>query len=329
MAGTLLVGVDAGGTYTRAVLMSSAGEVLGRGQAGPANYRTAPIEVAARAIQAAVRQPVETYPLTQAVTAVFIGCAGLEGPGDASEARALVGDVIDAEHHFLDTDVYTGLRGALNRQPGIFTVAGTGSIALGLDHAGKRVRAGGWGNRFGDEGSALWIATEAIKEALRTADGRGHTLALWRSLQDFVGMAPASEWCLGMEGVRVTHWLYAQERSIADLAAFAPRVQQAADAGDETARGILLRAGTALAELVTAITRQLQLEEPILISCSGGVWRNNEYVRSAFHSVLHDASFRYTFKDPLFPAEVGAVFAAMDALGIGAIQTDQQLAKNA
>lgn len=328
VAGAFFIGVDAGGTYTRAVLMTSDGAVLGQGQAGPANYRTAPIKTAAQAIQSAVRQALEqAQAIPKAVTAVSIGCSGMEGPGEASDARALVGDVVTAAHYFLDTDVYTGLVGALNRRPGIFTIAGTGSIALGLDSTGRRVRAGGWGNRFGDEGSALWIATEAIKEALKTADGRSQALTLWRELQEFTGVMPLSEWHLEKEGVQVTSWLYAQERHIADIAAFAPHVQRIADMGDKVAQAILRRAGAALAELVTAIARQLQLEAPVLISCSGGVWRHNPYVRSAFFRALDDTAFSYTFQDAIFPAEVGAVFAAMDALGIDSAQGDHRLAK--
>lgn len=299
--------------------MTAQGTILGRGLAGSANYRAASQAQAAQAIQAAVTRALShAYPGTAipTVTAVSIGCSGLEGPGEPDDAKQLLGDTVRAEHYFLDTDVYTGLLGAFGGGPGIFVVAGTGSIALGLDPQGTRVRAGGWGNRFGDEGSAFWIASQAIRGALKTADRRHNSVALWHALQRFVGMAPSETWHVDDQGVRVTDWLYASDRTIPDIAAFAPHIHTLADQGDPTAQSILTRAGASLAELILTIAKQLATTKPIQLSCSGGVWTHNPYVREAFHHALQEARLPYQYQNPTFTADVGAVLAAVTSLGM-------------
>ncbi len=314
----VFIGVDAGGTHTRAVILSAAGAVLGRGSAGAANYRSASLSQASKAIRKAVEWALrEAGPVPPRVRAVFIGCSGLEGPGDPEEARRLLGGLIRADHHYLDTDVYAGHRAALGGRAGIFVVAGTGSIALGVASDGRRARSGGWGNRFGDEGSANWIATEGIREALRAADGRGSATAVLDELLWFVGLAEAREERLLEEyGPALTAWLYAPERSISDIAAFAPVVHRLADRGDACAGALLDAAGTSLAELVLPIRQALGLAVQLTISCSGGVWQHNPIVRRSFHRRLQAAGIDYSFRDAASPAEIGAALAAMDILGV-------------
>jgi N-acetylglucosamine kinase-like BadF-type ATPase len=76
------IGVDAGGTDTRAVIFSAPRTVLGRGHAGAADYRIAPVSHVSEAIRTAIgRAPRDAEPAPRRVRAMFIGCSGLEGPG--------------------------------------------------------------------------------------------------------------------------------------------------------------------------------------------------------------------------------------------------------
>ena len=58
-------------------------------------------------------------------------------------------------------------------EPGVVLIAGTGSIAYGVNHDGFAARAGGWGYVLGDEGSGYWIGRQALAAVVREADGRG------------------------------------------------------------------------------------------------------------------------------------------------------------
>ena len=63
------------------------------------------------------------------------------------------------------------LFGALGGADGVVVIAGTGSIAYGLNGS-KSSRIGGWGYLLGDEGSAFWIALCALRQGMQGYDGR-------------------------------------------------------------------------------------------------------------------------------------------------------------
>ena len=62
-----------------------------------------------------------------------------------------------AENVTVISDVELAYRNAFGERPGVLILAGTGSIALGKNEAGKIARAGGLGPKCGDEGSGFWI----------------------------------------------------------------------------------------------------------------------------------------------------------------------------
>lgn len=66
------------------------------------------------------------------------------------------------------SDIEIAHAAAFGGGPGVLILAGTGSIALGIDSKGRFARAGGLGPEKGDEGSGYWIG----KKYLAWAGGR-------------------------------------------------------------------------------------------------------------------------------------------------------------
>ena len=64
-----------------------------------------------------------------------------------------------------------GWAGSLAGEDGINVISGTGSMTYGERH-GTGHRVGGWGELFGDEGSAYWIAAQGLNAFSRMSDGR-------------------------------------------------------------------------------------------------------------------------------------------------------------
>jgi N-acetylglucosamine kinase-like BadF-type ATPase len=54
MAERYLLGIDGGGTRTRAVLATTGGKVLGYGEGGSGNYRIAGLHIAKESLRAAI-----------------------------------------------------------------------------------------------------------------------------------------------------------------------------------------------------------------------------------------------------------------------------------
>lgn len=69
---------------------------------------------------------------------------------------------------YLFHDGKSALWSALGKGFGIVVSAGTGSIAFGIDEEGRSARCGGWGRFAGDEGSAYWIAIQALTHIIRS-----------------------------------------------------------------------------------------------------------------------------------------------------------------
>ena len=170
----LVLGLDGGGTGTKAILCDAAGRVLGRGLAGPSNLkavgRSTAFESALNATRNAFRNAgLELAPLA----AACLGLAGVGRPEDRFEWRdwpRSVGLTIERLRVVHDGEIVLAA-GADDAGDGLALIAGTGSIAFGR-RGETHARCGGWGYRIGDEGSAYHVARHALTILSRRADGR-------------------------------------------------------------------------------------------------------------------------------------------------------------
>ena len=174
-AGPCFLGVDGGGTHTRAVLVDARGREIGRGQAAGANWASVGVAAALANIQRAVAAARAAAGVAGPARAAWCGLAGVDRPAD----RALIAPGLRdlAATLRLTNDAELALA-VLPDRAGVCLVAGTGSIAVGRAPDGRTARAGGWGHVLGDEGSGYDIGRQALLAVARAADGRGPATAL-------------------------------------------------------------------------------------------------------------------------------------------------------
>ena len=126
---------------------------------------------------------------------VCAGLAGVDRPDDGAAMRAaLVALGVHGDRIQVIADPWVALEGALPAAeaadgPRVLLVAGTGSVAVGIDGA-RRVRVGGWGARVGDEGSGAWLGMEAVRATLQALDGRTEPGPLAAAVQEAWGRGP-------------------------------------------------------------------------------------------------------------------------------------------
>ncbi|MFI0510080.1 N-acetylglucosamine kinase [Streptomyces sp. WSLK1-5] len=184
----LVIGLDAGGTRTRAVLATADdGRVLGESTGGPGNAMTVPVpqltdhlaEALDRVVPRAARARVV------AVTGGFAGATAAceDDPGTGRARTALTGALrrlgIPAGRVGVCSDIEAAFAAAPGTpSDGLALVAGTGAVAMRVTgrHATTTVDGDGW--LLGDEGSGFWIGRSAVRAALRMADGRGRPTVL-------------------------------------------------------------------------------------------------------------------------------------------------------
>ncbi len=253
MTASYLIGVDGGGTGTRARLCGADGRPLGWGQAGPSSLShgvAAAWQQIGVAVDAAFAQA-GLVPAPRSACALGAGLAGVNDPAQAAEFAETNPGFAPL---VLDTDSFTALVGAHDGQPGLVLIAGTGSVAEGWFADGSRRIAGGWGFPFGDEGSGGWLGLEAVRLAQHTIDGRAAPGPLADAVCQVTGRTPEAmfAWCARANQTR--------------FATLAPLVFEH-EAADPRAAALLDRAVQALAELAQALDPSGAL--PIV--CSGSV----------------------------------------------------------
>ncbi|WP_343627175.1 BadF/BadG/BcrA/BcrD ATPase family protein [Roseateles puraquae] len=235
------VGIDGGGTSTRAVVADARGEILGRGEAG-ASALGQGAEQAWRHIAAAVTAA-GVPGLTLADCALGLG---LSGTGVPAQLQAFVEADPGVARFTLVTDGLVALLGAHGGEPGALLISGTGSVAEALLPDGSRRMVGGWGWQIGDEGSGAWLGQQAMKQAQAAYDGRAADGALAQAVRDVAGSS------------REALLSYCAQAGQAGYARLAPLVFESA-ATDPAAEALLKAAAAALDTLATAVHPTLPL----------------------------------------------------------------------
>ncbi|CAD5375163.1 N-acetylglucosamine kinase of eukaryotic type [Rubrivivax sp. A210] len=256
----LCVGIDGGGSGTRARLVAADGRRLGHGEAGPSALGQG-MEQAWRHVLAATAAALECAGLDAAALgdpAWRAGCGlglGLSGAENPAWARAFHDSAPSWGRIALESDGWTALLGAHAGAPGALVVAGSGSVGVARCHDGRRLMVGGWGWRLGDEGSGAWLGQQAVRHAQQALDGRAPAAALARAI-----------WArCGAERHRLLAWSLAADQ--AAWAALAPMVFDL-EAADAAAAALIAAAAAAVETL--ALTLDPAGALPLVITGSVG-----------------------------------------------------------
>lgn len=241
------IGVDAGGTGTRALLATASGEVVGCGVAPGANAwssGTRPATAITSAVRAALGER-EASSVAGGVIAVA---------GAASSVPEEAATVVEAWHELglardprIIVDVVAAYAAGTTKPRGLVLAAGTGAIAALVDDGELIRRAGGRGWLLGDEGSAVWLGIEGTRAALLALDGRGPSTTLTAVVRTALGVKEDGESRVATD---ITDVVYSE--APARLGRLAPLVVAEAGKGDAVASALIATAadhlvGTAFA----------------------------------------------------------------------------------
>lgn len=262
---SLVIGIDGGGTKTRALVADERGERLAEAVGAGSAVRPGQVDRSAAVIVEVARRALETAQAEGAPAVPRVLCVGVAGAGRESERQALsdalaAGQV--AEEVVVLTDFGVALEDAFGEGPGVLLIAGTGSSAFGRGPAGTTARCGGWGPVIGDEGGGAWLGRRALSVVAAAADGREPETAL-------TGAVLTATECADASGL--IQW--AASATPAQLAALAPVVLTVADGGDLRANSIVSMGVEELALHVRALARQLFTDEraSVPVAFTGGL----------------------------------------------------------
>jgi N-acetylglucosamine kinase-like BadF-type ATPase len=303
MSRTLFLGVDGGGTKTHFVLVDRDGNLVASHE-GPTSYH---LEIGMDGLRRV---------LAGGLAALF-GQAGIDGSaiahaffglpayGEDSVAQALLDalpePLLGHRRYRCGNDMVCAWAGSLGGEDGINIVAGTGSIGYG-ERRGRSARAGGWGEVFGDEGSAYWIAVQGLNVFTRMSDGRLPRGLLHAAFRDSLGLSADLDVCAKV--------MNAHDRG--SIAAMSQLVTRAAHDGDILAIRIFDDAARELAAVVEAVRHALEFEpdEGVPWSYSGGVFNAGALILDPLQRHLEGKSRSYRLQTPIVTPSLGAAIYA-------------------
>ena len=273
---TYFLGLDAGGTSTRAALAEGE-RVLGRAKSGSIKV----MRVTAAEAEANLRSLLADVAKSSGVPIVKVAstCVGTAGNTISTVTGwiwqtlgpMLRGDLV------VCGDVEIALDAAFPGEAGVLVIAGTGSNTLGRTSKGELVNVGGWGPLLADEGSGHWIGLRALRAAIREHDEQGSSKLL---------TALAAPWKAETleQVVEIAH-----STPPPDFAALTRTVVDAAMEGNRLAQSVLLGGGRALGEDASLALRKVLALEPTAprrVAFTGSVLENIAMVRDAMSAEI-------------------------------------------
>lgn len=281
-----IAGIDGGGTSAKLELRDLNGKQLCRKQFGPLSLTAGSREAYAERLR-------EIFRFCGDMSECASLCIGGAGVTQQETGKVVREELQAAGFHGslkLCGDHEIALRGAVSGT-GCILIAGTGSIAYGINEKGEKVRVGGYGHLIDDCGSGYAIGRDALSLTVKTLDGRVPQNMLAQTVLKTIGADNNSG---------VINYVYNGESSKARIAALTPAVIAAAETNEPYSLDILTRNADDLFLMVKTMIRKLDMFQGKLALTGGLLDSDNLYFRmvservSAITEVIkpqHDALF--------------------------------------
>nr|WP_312289784.1 BadF/BadG/BcrA/BcrD ATPase family protein [Clostridium chromiireducens] len=287
-----IIGVDGGGTKTEATAYDSDGKAIRTSIKGFANLLNNK-EKALENIITAIKEIIDELE-NHELCGVYLGISGSEVGNNAAIIRENIKDRLGIESVVMH-DSEIALKAMLKGKDGILVIAGTGSVAFGVNN-NLTARCGGWGNLLGDEGSGYKIAIDAIKRMIFEEENDLSPSELSREIMNKLQISSVDE---------ITRFVYSSTKD--KIASLAEIVSRLGESGNEIAYEILTNEGIELAKTVSNVYKKLGFKS-CSIALVGGVIKKAKVVRKAFEDYIKEKIVVEEFVDEEISPTIGAYY---------------------
>jgi N-acetylglucosamine kinase-like BadF-type ATPase len=207
----------------------------------------------------------------------------------------------------MGNDAVNGWAAGTACKPGINIVAGTGSIAFGMNEQGKIARCGGFGPGIGDDGSAYWIGLRVINEYTKQKDGRAEKTMLTDLLEQ--------KYSIGYEFEIVDIVFNRLKFNRTDIAKFSMICAEAANKGCTASKNIFEEAANEIFAHVKVLAKKLNFKNGFVISYTGGVFNAGDLILNPLIELINESGLKCKLQEPQLEPWDGAVLLAYKLAG--------------
>lgn len=301
------LGIDGGGTKTAFEIIDENGNILSSIKTSTCDYLQIGKENFGRMIREGALGACEKANIS--LSDFCFTCIGVPSFGEiASDVPELITkakEALQSDRVECVNDVEVAWAGSLACRPGINILAGTGSMAYGVDQKNNSVRVGGWGCFCGDEGSAYWLGKKLIELFAKQADGRIPKGKTYDIVYKKFGLTSDFDF--------ISVVLNDMECKRDEIARLQLLLNEAADQGDIYAVEMYKQAACELGLIVEAVIGKLDFNagETIKVSYSGGIFKAGDLIFAPLKEYLRN--YDITYSEPLLTPVSGAALKAMYA----------------
>jgi len=273
-----VLGFDGGGTKTECVLMDETGAILARSRSGASNAVNVGAKAAVAALaEAGVEALRSAAKSSSDIAYILAGISGAGEPAVQAEIKILLQPSFPDASIVITSDLPLTLA-ATGEIPSVVVIAGTGSAVLGRTAPLKLARAGGFGPIIGDPGSANDIGRKTV----------AHCFQKFLNKEKFL---LTDEICRTFDCTWPQFVDLAREQPTVIFPKIFPIVAKAAEAGDASARSILITAASDLLRQVLEVLDQLQLQNTsFFLAKTGGVFEGSPFLNAEFDRLVRETA---------------------------------------
>lgn len=316
-----IIGVDGGGTGTRAVIGTQKGEVLAIVKGAGTNMKSTPPDEVRLQIEQLLEQLLQKIGVTKNdVSTVFLCVAGGDRQVDIDRWERWMGLLFPANscQITITNDAVAALTSGTFTKQGIVVIAGTGSIVYAITKNLQVSRVGGWGYLLGDEGSGYYIGQEALRIIAQHYDVFG--------MNGDVFTAAILEQLALKNPTDIITQVYEHPQPRVLIASLARTVLRLAEQQNVKAENIIEQAVHHLVQFIQTMLKKEQQVKNLPIVLCGGLFENLYFVQ-CFQMKLKQASIHNRQIQPEVPPVIGAFINGLFSEGIQMTEALQRTVK--
>lgn len=314
------LGVDIGGTKSRALITDGNGRSLGYGISGGGNWEVVGWAGLRYALHECVGKALDgaQIEIGQVAGAGF-GVAGYDWPEDREPICQIIESLSLTAPYKLANDAIIALLAGTQAGWGVAVVAGTGNNCRGRDRNGREGRVTGMSGEYREYGGASEIVMRGMQAVALAWTRRAPATRLSDLFLKLTGADNVEDLLAGVARGRYSV-----------SASASPLVFQTACDGDPVAREIIRWAGRELGDLAVGVIRQLALEnESFEVTLVGSTFNGSQVLKNNMEKRIQLVAPQARLTRLNAPPVIGGVLLGMEQVGVATAASRRVLLETA